>query len=119
MMLTVLPLIALPDFTALFVVNTPMNDGMPDEGGGGLVPPVVDHGPPQAGGGVLVGTGAPGANPFIADDAVPSEKIFTFAHELSHQVTTPPLPALVSPTTNVPPGGKANTIAVALAEEGR
>ena len=38
MMLTVLPLIALPDFTALFVVNTPMNDGMPDEGGGGPPP---------------------------------------------------------------------------------
>jgi len=36
MMLTVLPLIDVPDFTALFVVNTPMNDGMPDSGGGGL-----------------------------------------------------------------------------------
>jgi hypothetical protein len=118
MMLTVLPLIVEPDFTALFVVNTPMNEGTPDDGGGGLVPPVVDQAPPHAAGGVLVGTGAPGANPFIADGAVPSEKVFTFAHELSHHVTVPP-PALVSPTTNVPPGGNANTTAVALADEGR
>ena len=119
MMLTVLPLIDDADFTALFVVNTPMNDGIPVGGGGGLVPPVDDHGPPHAAGGVLVGTGAPGANPFIADAAVPSENVFSFAHELSHQVTELPLPALVSPTTNVPPGGNANTTAVALADDGR
>jgi hypothetical protein len=47
MMLTVLPLIDEPDFTALFVVNTPMNDGMPDAGGGGLLPPVADQGLPR------------------------------------------------------------------------
>ena len=117
-MLTVLPVTDVPDFTALLVVNTPMNDGMLD-GGGGLLPPDVDHGPPHAAGGVLVGTGAPGANPFIADAAVPPESVFSFAHELSHQVTTPPLAALVSPTTKVPPGGNANTTAVALADDGR
>jgi hypothetical protein len=115
----VLPLIEGPDFTALFVVNTPMNDGMPDCGGGGLFPPVVDQGPPHAAGGVVVGTGAPGANPFIADGAVPPENVFSFAHWLSHQVTVPPLTALVSPTTKLPPGGNANTTAVALADEGR
>src|SRR5262249_12942104 len=119
MMLTVPPLIDVPDFTALFVVNTPMNDGMPDGGGGGLLPPVVDQAPPHAAGGVLVGTGAPGANPFIAAEAVVSENVLSFDHELSHHVTVPPAAALVSPTTNVPPGGNANTIAVALADDGR
>src|SRR5262245_45620273 len=119
MMLTVLPLIDEPDFTALFVVNTPMNDGMRDGGGGGLVPPVVDQRPPHAARGGDVGTGAPGANPFIADAAVPSENVFSFAHEASHHVTAPPLAALASPTTKVPPGANANTTAVALADEGR
>src|SRR5436190_1261893 len=109
MMLTVLPVTALPDFTALLVVKTPMNDGMPDDGGGGLVPPDVDQAPPHVGGGVLVGTGAPGANPFIADGAGPPDNLFAFDHELSHHVTVPPPAALVSPTTNVPPGANANT----------
>ena len=118
-MLTVLPVTDVPDFTALLVVNTPMNDGMPDDGGGGLVPPDVDHAPPHAAGGVLVGTGAPGANPFIADAAVPPESVFSFDHELSHHVTGPPPAALVSPTTKLPPGGNANTTAVAFADEGR
>jgi hypothetical protein len=117
-MLTVFPLIVEPDFVGLFDVITPMNDGTLD-GGSELVPPVAVHGPPHVAGGVLVGTGAPGAKPFIADGAVTSEKLFSIAHVLSHHVTKPPAVALVSPTTNAPPTGNAKTTAVALAEDGR
>jgi hypothetical protein len=62
-MLTVLPVTDVPDFTALLVVNTPMNDGMPDDGGGGLVPPDVDHAPPHAAGGCSSEPGHPARTP--------------------------------------------------------
>src|SRR5258706_933822 len=118
MILTVFPLMIVPDFVALLATRTPMNEGTTSVGGG-LLPPAVDHGPPQAAGGVLVGRLTVPAKPLNDDGPAPPERTFAFDQELSHQVTVPPPAALTSPTINAPRLGNANTTAVALSDDGR
>src|SRR3954468_23963308 len=60
-----LPLTMLPDLTVSLATSVPMNAGRASVGGG-LLPPDVDHGPPQAAGGVLVGSVAVPAKPLNA-----------------------------------------------------
>jgi hypothetical protein len=114
----VVPEMMLPDFVALVVTRTPMKDGTTTVGGG-LLPPEVDHGPPHADGGVLVGNVTVPAKPLNADGAGPPERTFTFDQELPHHVIVPPPAALTSPRRNAPRLGNANTTAVALAADGR
>ena len=87
--------------------------------GGGLFPPEVDHGPPHAAGGVLVGRLAVPAKPLKEGGAAPADSLFTLDQLEPHHVTVPPPAALRSPITNAPRVGNANTIADALADEGR
>jgi hypothetical protein len=95
-----------------------MNDGTTAVGGG-LLPPVVDHGLPQDTGGVLVGSVTVAAKPLKAGDADPPESALECAHWLLQKVAAALPAALTSPTTNAPRLGNANTNAVALAADGR
>jgi hypothetical protein len=117
-MLTVFPEIVLPDLVAVLATRTPMYDGTVPVGGG-LVPPEVDHGPPHAAGGVLVGRVTVEAKPLKPDGGAPPERLFNFDQLLPHQLSVPPPATLRSPSTNAPRLGKANTTAVALSDDGR
>src|SRR5262245_10366442 len=114
----VLPEIVFPDLTALLVTSTPMTAGTVATGGG-LVPPLVDHGLPHDAGGVLVGRLTTLAKPLNDDGAEPPLRPFAFDQSLPHHVWLPPPAALRLPTANAPLLGNANTTAVAVAEDGR
>jgi hypothetical protein len=107
-----------PDFVILLVTTTPMYDGTP-EAGGGLLPPPVDQLLPHMVGGLVVGSVIMFAKPLKAEGAAPPDSAFN-CHQVSpHHVTVDePAPAAVlSPSVNTPPVGKANTMALLLSLE--
>src|SRR6476660_6364442 len=103
------PEIVLPDFVVLLATRTPRNAGRL-AGGDELLPGPVVQVPPQVGGLVVVlakplndGTGPLPLSAFRLDQLDP-QKV--------RVVIGPAAATVESPSTNVPPAGKANTVAV-------
>ena len=113
---TMFPEIELPDFTTDEVMSVPMYAGSEATGDESLPGPVV-HVPPQTGG---VELGA-AAKPLNDAGAPPPVSVLRLDHCEPQKVTfdEPACAAEASPSTNAPREGKANTIAVAAAEDGR
>ena len=103
-MLVVLPEIALPDFCTELVMRTPVKEGTVD-GGEELETGLVDQGPAQAAGGVLVEIVTSDAKPLNAAGAPPPERLLSDAQPGPHQVVSvvgPALPAVMSPSVKAP-----------------
>src|SRR5438128_9895340 len=104
------PEIVLPDIEILLEASTAMYDGTL-LAGGGLLPVVVLHVPPQTGGVVLRVL----AKPLNAAGAGPPDRAFSLYHCAPHHVTVPPLArafaAVLSPSVNEPLAREANTSA--------
>src|SRR5437763_12338792 len=87
-------------------------------GGGGLFPPLVDHGIAQKPAGVVDGSVATATKPLNGGGTVPPESVSSRYQLLLHQLTVVvgvALPAVRSPSAKTPLLGNANTIAVVLA----
>jgi len=82
-------------------------------GGEELLPGVVDHVPPHAGGVLL----RLFANPLKLAEASPPLREFTFDHRAPQNVTEPV--SLLSPTTKEPRDRNAKSRVCALAEAGK